>query len=113
MHQEGIILNPITSKLRPTGLVYHFRTSKIILFNASRGIMPRSYHMDLRLKAIRMTEDRIGKSKISKMLCISQNTLWVSLCRKKETGSLKSKQLKAKKPNFRKGSTPESKPNSE
>ena len=31
-----------------------------------RGIMPESYHMDLRLKAIRMAEDGIGKSKIYK-----------------------------------------------
>ena len=49
--------------------------------------MPGPYHMDLRLKAIRMAEDGIGKSKICKMLCISRNTLWVWLCRKKETGS--------------------------
>ena len=47
------------------------------------GIMLGFYHMDLRLKAIRMGEDESDKSTICKMLCIFRDTLWVWLCRGK------------------------------
>ena len=40
-----------------------------------RGIMPESYHMDLRLKAIRMAEDGIGKSKIYKFRNLNNQIL--------------------------------------